>query len=296
MNAIVAGFTPDAGGHEALALGAMLANARKAKLLVTVVVPQSWGYPVQGSLDGEYAKFLDEHATKTLDEARQILAGMSNVEYLRSTAASATEGLVEIAHAHGAECIAIGSASGGSVGRLFMGGVSEEIMHACDLPVVMAPREFKVAPDAPLRRVTVAYAGAASSERSVLEALGFAARMGVPLRLASFAVRDRSMFPTAGMGSSEEEVISRWRDEAAQSLERVRALLVSAGTTLQLETAVSAAASWDAAMSGIDWFNEELLVLGSSKLGIIKRVFLGSTAHRILRASPVPVMALPRMA
>ena len=142
----------------------------------------------------------------------------------------------------------------------------------------------------------MAYAGASRSARSVLEALGFAGRMGVPLRLASFAVRDRSMFPTAGMGSSEEEVIRRWRDEASQSLDRLRSLLVGVGTTVPLETAVSAAATWDAALSGIEWHNEELLVLGSSRLGILKRVFLGSTAHRILRASPVPVMALPRMA
>ena len=38
----------------------------------------------------------------------------------------------------------------------------------------------------------------------------------------------------------------------------------------------------------------DLLVVGSSRHGPLARVFLGSTATKIVRASPVPVVVVPR--
>jgi nucleotide-binding universal stress UspA family protein len=42
------------------------------------------------------------------------------------------------------------------------------------------------------------------------------------------------------------------------------------------------------------WSDGDLLVVGSSRLGPLARVFLGSTATRIVRAAPVPVVVVPR--
>ena len=40
----------------------------------------------------------------------------------------------------------------------------------------------------------------------------------------------------------------------------------------------------------------EVLVVGSSRLGPVARVFLGSNATKIIRSSPVPVLVIPSSA
>ena len=46
-------------------------------------------------------------------------------------------------------------------------------------------------------------------------------------------------------------------------------------------------------MDGLDWEDGEVLVIGSSRLAQGRSIFLGSTANRILRALPVPMIVVP---
>ncbi len=46
-------------------------------------------------------------------------------------------------------------------------------------------------------------------------------------------------------------------------------------------------------MDGLDWEDGEVLVIGSSRLAQGRSIFLGSTANRILRALPVPMLVVP---
>ena len=57
---------------------------------------------------------------------------------------------------------------------------------------------------------------------------------------------------------------------------------------------IATGAGWGESMSSVDWGPNELLVLGSSTLGPIARVFLGSRATKLIRHSPVPVVVVPR--
>ena len=50
---------------------------------------------------------------------------------------------------------------------------------------------------------------------------------------------------------------------------------------------------WDEAMDEIEWEAAEVLVVGSSRVGQLARVFLGSAAIKIVRYSPVPVLVVP---
>ena len=49
----------------------------------------------------------------------------------------------------------------------------------------------------------------------------------------------------------------------------------------------------DEAVGNLEWKPGDVLLLGSSRLAIPKRVFLGSSAAKILRAAPVPVVVVP---
>ena len=51
--------------------------------------------------------------------------------------------------------------------------------------------------------------------------------------------------------------------------------------------------SWEEAIDDIGWDDDDVLVVGSSPVGPIAQVFLGSRGAKILRSSPVPVVVVP---
>jgi nucleotide-binding universal stress UspA family protein len=57
---------------------------------------------------------------------------------------------------------------------------------------------------------------------------------------------------------------------------------------------IATGVGWSESMFSIEWYADELLVIGSSTIGPIARVFLGSRATKLIRHSPVPVIVVPR--
>ena len=79
--------------------------------------------------------------------------------------------------------------------------------------------------------------------------------------------------------------------EQAEALEHLR----SRGFTGDRVSAhVATGTSWGGAMDDLDWTRADLLVVGSSSSSsLLSRVFLGSSAAKIVRGSPVPVIVVP---
>jgi nucleotide-binding universal stress UspA family protein len=48
------------------------------------------------------------------------------------------------------------------------------------------------------------------------------------------------------------------------------------------------------AVSKLEWQDGDLIMVGSSRLSAPKRLFLGSTAAKMLRVLEVPMMVVPR--
>ena len=293
MKTCLVGYTPDHAGQEALALARVMTAASGSALVVCSVVPEVWGHPSLTAVDKEYGDFLAEHSQKALDQARSQLADAANVRYIKYSATSATVGLTEAAKQEHADLIVLGSSRDGTSGRLSMGSVASEIMHLSEVPVAVAPRDYRVKKDVHLPRLTCAYSGSEEASGTVLEALGWATALGVPLRLVSFAVRDRQMYPSLVGYQAEKGVQAAWREQAQASLERVCKQL--AGHVPPIGTAVAEGETWANALNHIEWEAGEVLALGSSRMGVLQRVFLGSNANKIMKASPVPVMVLPRI-
>ena len=57
--------------------------------------------------------------------------------------------------------------------------------------------------------------------------------------------------------------------------------------------AFGAGSNWTDALEDLEWDDGEILVIGSSPIGPLARVFLGSGATKIVRHSPVPVVVVP---
>ena len=60
------------------------------------------------------------------------------------------------------------------------------------------------------------------------------------------------------------------------------------------EVVVGRGDSIEDAVAQLDWEPGEIVVVGSSRLAQPRRLFLGSTAAKMLRELPVPMIVVPR--
>jgi nucleotide-binding universal stress UspA family protein len=293
---LAVGFAPDGRGRAVLHLAGMLARSTGDELVVCAVIPQPWP-PSPARIDAEYRAYLARVAQDALDQARARLPADIPAKYDVHYARSAPAGLLEAAEEHDADVIVVGSSAEGGRGQVSLGSTTSRLLHSSPLPVAIAPRGFRSRPDARVERVTAAFGGSDDAKDLVVAAAAVAGRVGASLRLASFAVRTAPPF-TAGLGThAEEPVIEQWLEEIRSSaravLETVSDLPVAPKS---VEIVVGRGESWEEALEDVEWDDGDVLVVGSSSVGPVARVFIGSRASKIIRNSPVPVVAVPRAA
>jgi nucleotide-binding universal stress UspA family protein len=222
---------------------------------------------------------------------REFLGDEARAEYTSTSASSASEGLIATATEKGAALIALGSARHGPLGRFTVGGIANEMLHVSPVPVALAPRGYRPSSDAMLRRVTCAFSGSTQSQSAFDAAVQLSSRHGVPLRLTTFVVRDRQMYPSQVGYDAERLVAEQWRTQALEAQEKALATLPD---DVAVEASIVEGRAWEDALDSLPWEEGEVLVVGSSRLGPVARVFLGSNSTKIIRSSPVPVVVIPR--
>ena len=293
MTAVV-GLPTDERRRAALHLAAMLARSAGEDLAVCTVVPEPWP-PGMARIDAEYHEHLDRSAADALDRARELTPPDVHAAFEVVRARSVPAGLLDAAERHSATVIALGSSASGILGRVAFGSVADRLLHSSPVPVALAPRGFRCRPDARVTRVTAAFGAAEGSTDLVIAAAGVAAQVGAALRVASFAVRPRTPL-TAGIGSrAEATVVQEWSTDVEKAQ---HAALAQVGqlpaVPRSLDAVIAHGTDWEEALEDLAWTDGDVLMVGSSAAGPIARVFLGSRSSKIVRNSPVPVVAVPR--
>jgi nucleotide-binding universal stress UspA family protein len=289
---MVVGFAPDGRGRAVLHLAAMLARSGGEELLVCAVVPAPWP-PSPARIDAEYQASLQGAAENALSRARGRLPADVEASYEVLHSRSAPAGLLETAEKASASLIIVGSAAEGGSGMVSVGSVSSRLLHSSHVPVALAPRGFRVGGDARVGRVTAAFAGA--EDDLVVAAAGVAARVGATLRVASFAVHPAPPHTVAIGHEADDEMTAQWIAEiGASARAALRAASHLAAAPRDCEAVVGRGEDWGDALEDVEWSDGDVLVVGSSSVGPLARVFLGSRATKIVRHSPVPVVVMPR--
>jgi nucleotide-binding universal stress UspA family protein len=292
---LVVGYAPEGRSRAALHFAGSLARSAGEEVVVCAVVPVPWP-PGPARVDAEYRDHLEHAAQEALEEARARLPADLDADFVVEHARSAPAGLLDVAEARQAEAVVVGSSSVGALGRVSLGSASNRLVHSSPIPVALAPRGYRCAPDMRVRRVTAAFGGSAGADDLAVAAAGLAARLGASLRLASFAVRPRAPY-TAGVGRiGDEAAVEEWaeaiRGAADTALADVREHVPHAPD--ELDAVIGRGETWDEAIEDVEWGDGDFLVVGSSSIGPLRRVFLGSRASKIVRRSPVPVAVVPR--
>ena len=285
------GYSADSGGSEALAFGLQLARASSGSLVVCTIVPTTWGHPSMARVDAEYARFLEQYAQKALEKARAQVKETLPATYVCRAAPAVREGLLEVAEKETVDCIVLGSARKAQRDRIREGSVTSGFLHSAPLPVALTPRGYAPAASTKLCRITCAISPAAESVQTAQIVHRFCSRLSVPLRLMTFVVRDRQMYPTGAGYDAENLVANQWRVQATEGQSQIIAKLpvdppVSAG--------IADGKTWKAAFESVSWKRGEIIAVGSSNLGPLLRVFLGSNAAKIIHHATFPCLILPR--
>jgi nucleotide-binding universal stress UspA family protein len=279
---LVVAVAPDGRGRALLHLAAMLARSTGEQIVLGAVVPSPWA-PGPARVDAEYQAELASAAHAALEEARRRLPGDVSAAAVQVVhARSAPAGLLDLAAEHDAAALVLGSSSAGAFGHVALGSVSDRLLHSSPVPLALAPRGFRCRSGCGVRRVTAAYGG--SAPELIAVAAREAARVGATLRVASFAVHPRAPI-VAGVGQEADAlIVAQWERE------------IRAAVPVGVETVVGHGETWDDALEDVEWEDGDVLVVGSSAIGPVARVFLGSRASKIIRHSPVPVVVVPREA
>lgn len=289
---VLVGFAEGRGARDALELGAALAEALDESLTVVTVVRRTWGTPSVPGVDAEFIEWTRREADDVLSSARERVAELApdrDVAFRRVEGRSVPAALLDAATEHDASVVVLGSAADGSLGQVVIGSTADRLVHSSPVPVAIAPRGYR-APRDGIERLTFAWSGDDAEASAVEWLVALAAPASTALRVVTFGLRRPAMFPPEVGLDAELEVFDAWVSGVERSFEALRA----SGTIAEdVETRVAVGPGWRGAVDDLDWTPGDVLVVGSKPAGPVARVFMGSSATKIVRHSPVPVVLLP---
>jgi nucleotide-binding universal stress UspA family protein len=290
---VAVGYLAGKGGRSALHLAVEAATTLKTSLTVATVVPRPWMTPSPARIDAEYAQYAEQLAADSAKEAQQCIGALADglkVSYHKVAHRSVSGGLLEAVEELAAEVLVLGSAADGKLGQVVVGSTADRLLHSSPIPLAISPRGYRGSKAGGLSRITCAYPGTPESLHVVERVAALAERLSVPMRIVTFAVRGRTMYPPEVGLRAEDSILEAWASHARELLAQLKSDgIVGDDVVLQVVTGNG----WDQALDAADWQEGELLALGTSPASGIARVFLGSRGSKILRHSPVPVLVLP---
>jgi nucleotide-binding universal stress UspA family protein len=282
---IVVGYTATEAGEDAVVLGARLAAASGSELEIVVVLPAD-DRSVITPPNASYDRYLRAQAASWLEAASALVPDTVTFRTNVRFADSFAEGLVSAAEEFGASHIVVGAANGGLRGRHRLGSVATELLHSSNVPVVLAPEgSRRIDPATGVTRITAAIGTRPGADALLEEATSLAAATGAELRLLSLVTVD--LPPTVDTGVIKVAGAAH----ADEVLTQARATVSGVGDA---EVVVGRGDSIEDAVQHLSWEPGELAIVGSSRLAQPRRLFLGSTAAKMLHELPVPMIVVPR--
>jgi nucleotide-binding universal stress UspA family protein len=278
---VVVGYRAGEVGLSGLYLAVRVARTLNTSLTVATIMPKPWPTPSFARVDAEYEQWADRLAADSAEEAAGYLYGLADgveVTYLPRANRSVSGGLIEVIADVDAEVVVLGSLPSGGRGQVVIGSTADWLLHVSPVPVAISPRGYRSYTGG-LTRLTCAYAATPDSIDVVRRCFEFARRLGLPVRVITFAVRGKTMYPPEVGLDAEDSILEAWASQAREALENLKTeTVVSKDVVLEVITGHS----WKEALGKAEWQD-----------GDIRRVFLGSRSGKIIRESSAPVVVLP---
>ncbi len=290
---VVVGYLAGKAGKSALRLAVEAARTLQTGLAVATVVPRPWTTPSPARIDAEYAQYADRLASDSAAEAKRCIESLADgleVSYHKFAHRSVSGGLLDAIEELEAEVLVLGSAADGTLGHVVVGSTSDRLLHSSPVPLAISPRGYRGSKAGALTRISCAFPARPDGVELVKTVVALGAQLNVPVRILTFAVRGRTMYPPEVGLHAEDSILQAWASQARETLAELKTDEVVAD---DVPCQLVMGNDWGEALDAAEWLDGELLALGTARPEAIARVFLGSRGSKILRHSPVPVLVLP---
>ncbi|YCK82003.1 universal stress protein [Arthrobacter sp. D3-18] len=286
----VVGYTANARGHDAVHLAVALARNHDVSLDLVLVIPEDSPFNAVYPPEAGYNDILNEQAQRWLDEGLALVPADVTARAHIRRGDSEAQTLIDVAVEMDAAALVIGATNGGLFKRFTIGSVASSLLHSSPVPVALAPHGYQRME--PITRLSCGFGTRPGADELLDVAVESARDRGLPLRLVSLLALDGGYSP----GLADAAWVHAADHLAADRLaaDRLAAVGGSAAETPEPEIVVAQGRTIEEAVDRLDWEDGEILLIGSSRLAQHRVTFLGSTANRILRALPVPMIVVPR--
>lgn len=252
------------------------------------------------------------HLTETSAEKVQLRerreAALTEIEELASEfGQSITTKLVEgkptvqictYADERDADLIVVGRQGLTGLGRRLLGGVTEQLLHRSDIPVlVVSGGNHNGGTGANYSRILITTDGSENADMAIPFGTEIAQRFGSTVHVLN-VVDLQSAGGVFNAGGLDKEFVERLEVRGQDAVDRAATKIGESAPNLTVETAVERTASFEGTAAGIREYVAEndidLVVMSSHGRSNLERQLLGSVASTVLRTVDVPVLVVKR--
>ncbi len=276
--------------------GLSLALQFNASLVLAHVVPSStalvYTYPSQSlDFEREQAKYAKSMLPSLVpEEFRQRVALTTVVEVgeVRSE-------LLEIVAAENIDMVVMGSHGKNALGKFLLGSLTERLLRKLPVPILTVShldpaRELHSVGPVPLNHVLYATDLSDSAESGLKFSLELARGTGARLTVLHVLKAIETVywgaeggFVTGELESLREDALSRLHNSIPPEW----------GGVVPVTTMMVEGEAFREILRVADEEKVDLVVLNLHGKGFVERALLGSTAERVIRSAPVPVLSIP---
>lgn len=282
---LTVGYLATPTGNDGVALASVLARTFGATVDVVLVVREEFpdGHPGRA----EYQQLLVRKGEEWIAEAvAKLSADGVTANSTVLVGESFSESLVAFADGKESDLIVVGGARDGFFGGHTIGPVTNALLHTSHIPVALAPRGYADDPDDAFTTVTAAVPTRPGDDNPLPFAITLASASGLSIRMLSLVSAEN-----LAEASSAKEVRQLQVTAAEENLAVAARALPDAP---EIESLVADGMTLESALKKLKWDDGDLLVVGSSRFAAPRRIFLGSTAARILAGVDVAVIVIPK--
>jgi nucleotide-binding universal stress UspA family protein len=192
------------------------------------------------------------------------------------------------------DVIVLGTHQRSGIHRMRAGSVGERVASKASVPVLLVPQRGYRAAAEPFRHVAVAIDFGASSDRAIEQAFALAGDSADRITLLHVVPGFSGGVPPHLYRYGIVEYQERLVQDARRHLQRF--IPAERPASAKVETRVLVGETTTEIIHAVDRLGADLLVVGVPKRGTLARALFGTTAARLLKATPVPMLAVPEVA
>jgi len=279
---------------KALTYGLTLAAQFNAKLIISHIVPES------SALTYAFPTETFEIEKEQYEKARREIEKLTPPEYAAKLhlqtivkIGSVEEELLGIVKDEAVSLIVMGTHGRRYLGRWFIGSVTEHMLRKVPVPLLTVSHieaEKHAIGLVSLKRVLYATDLSDSSSSSLRYAIELARGTGAQLTVTHVVDYADAFLWGAGFTNIEDER-AKWIQEMRKKLEAL--VTQEKPPDMGIETLVLEGKPFERILEIAQTRDMDLIILNLQSKGLLERAFLGSTAERVVRVAPIPVLSIP---